>query len=226
MAKTHEVWMNRAFPCFPDGKTYSIPELESRLSFKYVSLNSFESPEEQQEIRERGLKKWKEGGVSVESQELGIRFMQEIEAAYIPDVSIRYLDESLGHGLFLEETIEAGSYVGEYTGIVRKNDLRRYFAPINNYCYEYPVADDLGKSHVIDATSGSLTRFINHSFDPNLRPVHVFYEGFYHLIFLAIRRIEKGTQLCYNYGQNYWYIRRPPTLLSHLSPFQGSKQQF
>lgn len=205
--------MDRAFSYFPEGKVYSISELESHLNFKYVPLNSFESLEEQQEIKERGLKKWKEGEVSAESQELGIRFIQEIEAAYIPQVSIRYLNEALGHGLFLEEMVEEGSYVGEYTGVVRKNDLRRYFSPINNYCYEYPVPDDLGKNHVIDATSGSLTRFINHSFDPNLKPVYVFYEGFYHLIFLAIRRIEKGMQLCYDYGQNYWSIRTPPAAL-------------
>ena len=114
---------------FLDGKAYSIPELESRLNFKYVRLNSFESPEEQQEIKERGLKKWKEGGVSEESQELGAQFIREIEAASIPHVSIRYLGEALGSGLFLEEAIEAGSYVGEYTGVVRKNDLRRYFLP-------------------------------------------------------------------------------------------------
>jgi SET domain-containing protein len=69
---------------------------------------------------------------------------------------------------------------------------------------------------VIDATKGNLTRFINHSIHPNLKPIHVFYEGFYHLIFLALRRIEKGTQLSYDYGKNYWYIREKPVELEIL----------
>jgi uncharacterized protein len=75
------------------------------------------------------------------------------------------------------------------------------------------VPDSLGRSFVIDATQGNLTRFINHSFTPNLRPVHVYYAGFYHLIFLAMQRIEKGTQLSYSYGKNYWYLRGKPAEL-------------
>ena len=39
--------------------------------------------------------------------------------------------------LTAEEEIPPRTYVGEYTGIVRKNN-RRYFTPMNNYCYEYP----------------------------------------------------------------------------------------
>jgi len=205
--------MSRAFSCFPSGKIYRIEELEKHLSFKYLPQNSFESPEAEREIKERGLQKHKDGGVSAKSQELGAKFIDQIRAAYIPEVSIRYLNATLGHGLFLEEPLECGSYIGEYCGIVRENDLRRYFEPLNNYCYEYPVMDGLGKSYLIDATSGNLTRFINHSFQPNLKSVHVFYEGFYHAIFLANQRIEKGTQLCFNYGQSYWHIRGQPSQL-------------
>ncbi len=198
-----------AVPLFPGGELLNLEELQSRLHFVYLSHNAFESEAQQQEIRRRGRKKWESGAVSEEAQALGRRWQDQMSAAYIPAVSVRWLGDSLGHGLFCEEMLEEGSYVGEYTGRIRVNN-RRYFEPLNNYCYEYPVPDDLGRSHVIDATEGNLTRFINHSFEPNLRPVHVFYEGFYHLIFLALKRIEKGTQLCYNYGKNYWYIRGEP----------------
>ncbi len=202
--------MSKAPQYLLDGKACAVQELEMLLKFKYLPRISFETSKDQRSIRKRGIEKWKSNGVSAESQELGSRFIQKIKVEYIPNVSIRWLNESLGHGLFLEENLDRGSYVGEYTGIVRKNDLRRYFNPINNYLYEYPIPDEIGKSYVIDATQGNLTRFINHSFHPNLDPVYAFYDGFYHLIFLATHRIEKGTQLCYNYGKNYWYIRRPP----------------
>jgi hypothetical protein len=141
--------------------------------------------------------------------ELGKKFIDKINAAYIPQVSVRWISDKVGYGLFAEETIARESYVGEYTGVVRKND-RRYFEPLNNYCYEYPVDDEIGRSFVIDATQGNLTRFINHSKSPNLRPIHVFYEGYYHLIFIALRQIEKGQELSFNYGESYWYLRAPP----------------
>jgi len=205
--------MERTFQCFPDGKFFTIQELETHLKFHYLPSIAFATPAEQEDIQQRGLEKWKNNGVSKESQKLGHRFMKEIEAFYLPDVSIRYLNEKLGYGLFSEETLDVGCYVGEYAGLIRKND-RRYLEPLNHYCYEYPVPDHIGRSFVIDATNGSLTRFINHSFTPNLKPVHVFYNGFYHLIFLAMQRIEKGTQLCYDYGQNYWYVRDRPISLS------------
>ncbi len=184
---------------------HSISELEEKLRFKFLPAIAFESPEDKEDIKTRGLN----AQVSIEAEELGKRYAPQILAAYIPAVSVRFIDENVGYGLFAEEPISAGSYVGEYTGIVRRND-RRHFEPLNNYCYEYPVPDSIGRSHVIDATAGNLTRFINHSYTPNLQSTHVFLDGFYHLIFLALHPIQKDTQLTFNYGKNYWYIRSSP----------------
>ena len=184
-------------------KGSSTKDLEQALRFKFLLHNVFE---EKDDVLARGLA----STPTDEAIQLGTQFVDKIEAAYISDVSIRRVSDEVGYGLFAEEVIESGSYVGEYTGIVRKNDVRRYLEPLNNYCYEYPVPDSLGRSFVIDATQGNLTRFINHSFTPNLRPVHVYHGGFYHLIFLAIKRIELGNQLFYDYGKNYWYLRGVP----------------
>ena len=202
----------KTFQLHPEGTFHTIQELEQRLRFKYLPLNAFESPEEQQLVREKGLAKLHNNEISKEAQELGARYSSEIAAGYIPPVSIAWVNEHVGYGLLAAEDIAAGSYCGAYTGIVRKNE-RRYFQPPNDYCYEYPVPDEIGRSYVIDATSGHLTRFINHSADPNLKPVHVFHDGYYHLIFIALCDIKKGIQLSYNYGNNYWVIRDPPTPL-------------
>jgi hypothetical protein len=184
-------------------------ELEALLRFCYLPQIAFESCESKEDVRARGVHKWQEGRVSPEALELGARFSGAVIAAALPACSLHFLGDEVGHGLFVEEEIKAGAFVGEYTGIVRKND-RRYLEPLNDYCYEYPVSDEIGRSFVIDATSGNLTRFINHSNCPNLRPVHIFFDGFYHLIFLALCDIAPSTQLTYNYGLNYWYVRRPP----------------
>ncbi len=199
--------MIKLFPC--DGHLYTILELEERLKFQFSPQNTFESAAEKEEILQRGLEKLKKNAVCARALELGERFRDKIQASYLSLVSIRWVDEKVGYGLFAEEDLEPGSYVGEYTGLVRKND-RLYFEPLNNYCYEYPVPDSIGRSYVIDGTSGHLTRFLNHSDQPNVKPEHVFYEGFYHLIFLAADPIKKGTQLKFHYGQNYWALRRKP----------------
>lgn len=193
----------------PDGLFYSIAELEARIPFKFLPCITFESLKDQADILARGQAKLQNNQVKAQSLELGIKFIEKIEAAYIPQVSVMWISDHVGYGLFAEEEIAPGKYVGEYTGIVRKND-RRYFEPLNNYCYEYPVDDEIGRSFVIDATQGNLTRFINHSSKPNLQPIHVFYGGYYHLIFVALSPIQKGDQLSFDYGESYWYLRSPP----------------
>jgi uncharacterized protein len=179
------------------------------LEFGYLPQIAFQSEEEKRDILARGLAKLERGEVSGEALLLGEKYRKEIEADYAPHVSVRYVSEQVGYGVFAEEELEGGSFIGEYTGMVREND-RRYFAPLNNYCYEYPVPDSIGRSFVIDATQGNFTRFINHSSRPNLRGIHAFFDGFYHAIFLSLRAIRKGEQLSYDYGANYWYIREKP----------------
>lgn len=179
------------------------------VEFDYLPQIAFESEEAKRNVLARGLAKLQRGEVSEEALLLGTKYKSQIEADYAPCVSVRYINEQVGHGAFAEERVKKGSFVGEYTGLVRENN-RRYFAPLNNYCYEYPVADSIGRSFVIDATQGNFTRFINHSSKPNLKGFYAFFDGFYHAIFLSLRAIAKGEQLTYDYGANYWYIRDRP----------------
>jgi uncharacterized protein len=204
--------MAKNFSCFFEGRLCDVTELQEQAKFSYLPHCTFETEEERREIRERGLKQLERGEVGAEALELGKRFIGNIEASWIAPVSVRYLGKELGHGLFSEGDLDVGSYVGVYTGLIRKND-RRYFEPLNDYCYQYPVLDGLGRNYVIDATSGHLTRFLNHSDQPNVDPVYAFHEGFYYLIFLTMRCIEKGEQLTFNYGQNYWHLRGKPVAI-------------
>lgn len=202
----------RKFKLFPEQEILSIPELEKRLNYRHVPLNEFESTADEDEVRQKGLSQEKQWTIPPLALRLGEKYKTQILSSYIPEVSIRLVHPAVGYGLFAEEVIKKDQYAGEYTGVVRRND-RRYFEPLNNYCYEYPVPDEIGRSFVIDATAGCLTRFINHCSKPNLKPLHVYHDGFYHLIFLALMEIEPGTQLSYDYGETYWYIREKPLLL-------------
>lgn len=184
-------------------------ELQQKLGFTYLPQLAFESPQEETLVREKGFSKERNQEITPLAMTLGAQYKNQIEAAYMPPVSLHYVEESVGYGLFAADEIPPNTYVGEYTGIVRRND-RTYFEPLNNYCYEYPVLDEIGRSYVIDATQGHLTRFINHSYTPNLKPIHVYHEGLFHLIFLSLVTIPKNTQLTFSYGRNYWNLRAPP----------------
>ncbi len=170
---------------------------------------SFENPEE---IKRRGMELLKRKKVPKRALQLGEKYRSQIESGYTPKLCVKWISEQIGYGAFAEEKIGKNSYVGEYVGIVREN-VRVYFAPLNNYCYEYPVPDHLGRNYVIDATKGNICRFINHSNQPNLKPYYAFFDGFFHLIFIALRKIEKQEQLTYDYGPSYWYVRTPPEVL-------------
>lgn len=180
--------------------------------FELLTQIAFNSAKEKRDILSRGLKELRKGNVSAEALEMGEKYRKNIESADAPKISIRFINEQVGHGVFAEENLKADRYIGEYTGIVREN-VRIYFVPLNNYCYQYPVLDRTGRHFVIDATKGNFTRFINHSYTPNLKPVYAFIDGFYHLILISLRAIRKGEQLSYEYGPQYWYIRPPPEAL-------------
>lgn len=173
---------------------------------------SFRSKEEKLEIQKLGLEQLENGIVSEEALLLGNKYKDIIESHDLPKMSIRLINENVGNGVFAEEPLEKGSYIGEYTGVVREN-TRIYFVPLNNYLMEYPALDELGRNLVVDAENGNSCRFINHSTEPNLKAHYAFIDGFYHILLFALRKIEIGEQLTHDYGANYWVLRSAPEKL-------------
>ncbi len=184
-------------------KLLPLSELEILLNFHYLPALVFK---EEENIWEKGIQKWEEGKVVPDHLHNGLLYKRSIEKKKMPKASLRWCGENVGWGLFAEEKIAAGSFIGEYTGLVRKNDEYT----LNDYLYEYPVPDPIGRNYVIDATQGNLTRFINHCETPNLKPLYAYSEGIYHLVLVSIQTIKKGSQLTYDYGKKYWYVRTPP----------------
>lgn len=180
-------------------KLLSMKELGRELQFTYLPHLTFASEKLKKELYLSSGKK--------EAEVLGSLWKEQILMGSMPKVSIRWVGKEVGYGLYAEESLKAGSYLGEYVGEVRKNN---HHTRISDYLYSYPVLDEIGRSYVIDAENGSLTRFINHSTRPNLTPTYAFFDGYYHLIFLVKTPIEKGEQLSYNYGRQYWTIRSRP----------------
>ncbi len=179
--------------------------LQENLQFTYLDHLTVLDPQEKEKITRDGPKYL--DGIA---QDNGKHYGPLIHSAFIPKVSVRFVSEEAGYGLFAEEDLPANSYVGEYVGKIRKNNEHGTF---NHYLYSYPVLDSIGRNYVIDATWGNLLRFANHSFTPNLKPCYAYCFSFYHTIFITLRPIVKGEQLTYNYGKNYWYSRGTPLTL-------------
>jgi SET domain-containing protein len=114
----------------------------------------------------------------------------------------------VGFGVFATQSIPYLTYIGEYAGELRAR--KRKTDRSNNYIFGYMVGF-FGTPWIIDASKkGNFTRFINHSFHPNVNSRGVIVDGLYHIIFFANRRIEKGEQLTYDYGPTYWNKRSYP----------------
>ncbi|EDX16735.1 GD16494 [Drosophila simulans] len=70
---------------------------------------------------------------------------------------------------------------------------------------------DLDNGHCIDANYyGNVTRFFNHSCEPNVLPVRVFYEHqdyrFPKIAFFSCRDIDAGEEICFDYGEKFWRV--------------------
>lgn len=118
------------------------------------------------------------------------------------NVKYKVKRSSAGLGLFAEEPIKRGTWIIEYVGkiISGKKEVEEY--PENKYLFE------TSKVRIIDGSARSNTaRYINHSCKPNCE-VDIF-SG--RVFIKAIKRIEVGEELTYDYGEEYFdeYIRKP-----------------
>lgn len=130
----------------------------------------------------------------------------KIQTNTLPSLGIKWIDSTLGYGVFTTHFLKPGTLIGEYTGYVRR--LYRTHPDTNPYCFHYPSRFFSFKYFVIDASLGGNTlRFINHSDQPNLTPAWVLDRDLLHLIFLTLMPIEPNSQLTVNYGSDFWKSR-------------------
>lgn len=187
----------------------TLQQFEDFTGIKYLSHLHFKNYGSLKEISNNCPWILKSSCLGKENRKLGMDFQNEINAGYVADLSICWIDDFIGYGVFANQDIPAGSYIGEYTGIVRR--LNRFNPDHNAYCFHYPTRFWSWKYFMIDALhEGNETRFINHSNDPNLQPQCLVNadQGLLHLVFFAAKHIDKGSQLTFNYGPDFWKRRQ------------------
>jgi uncharacterized protein len=123
-----------------------------------------------------------------------------------------------GRGVFARRPIQAGQRIIEYTGEIISSDesARRAEAsggPIN-HTFFFSLAD----GNLIDGGSnGNDARFINHSCDPNCEA----YEEDGRVFIHALRDIEQGEELNYNYALIY-EARHTPAVKKAFACYCGA----
>jgi uncharacterized protein len=184
-------------------KQYTVQEFQTATGVTYLPALEFEDLPTLEAVRKKCARAVEKGTVGRQSRWLGVLHAEEIRNNFVADVSIRWIDETFGYGLFAEQDLSTGQYIGEYTGVVRKCNL--IIERINEYCFAYPTNAMSFQKHIIDACEkGNETRYANHSDDNNCESMGVWCDGIFHIIIRAIRDISAGSQLTYDYSGLYW----------------------
>jgi hypothetical protein len=189
----------------------SIPELEKLLNFEYLPFMRFADYGLLKQIMDDAQRARDKGYMYTERVYLGMTYRQELDSGSGVDVSIRWVDDAMGYGLFTEKPLRLWDLVGVYTGDVVKRSL---FASTSDYCFRYPMGELYPKRYVIESDNcGNVTRFINHSDDANCTANACYYKGMMHMLIYAHRPIFAGQQLYIDYGAHYWgkrnYVNNP-----------------
>lgn len=193
-------------------------EMRKTLGFNYRSHMTFISREVFEEVLGECPYLLRCPWLIKENHELAERYREDISAGSTAKISIKWIDNTLGYGAFLDEDVPEGAFIGEYTGIVRR--LYRECPDHNAYCFAYPTRLWGRKVFTIDAMKeGNVMRFCNHSEKPTLAAHCVVDRRLLHQIFVAARPLKKGTQLTFDYGQDYWERRHMVAIDSTKSPF-------
>lgn len=185
-------------------------ELEEKMGIQWLHALEFQKASIEERIKRKSAKALKKGWLDTRQKWLGVYYSKEIKSGYHPDLLIKWLEPGIEYGVIANENLAKGTYIGEYTGVIRKRTRKD---KNNFYSFEYAVGDGWESPYIIDAREkGNFTRFINHSQFPNLEPISVYFEDAMHVILIASKAIQKGEHLCYDYGADYWLKRTQPII--------------
>lgn len=107
--------------------------------------------------------------------------------------------EGAGRGLFTKVRIEIEDTIGYYTGeIIGEQEFYDPDRPFSAYVLW------VCRTHIIvgDGPKANYTRYINHSDEPNA--FLVVSSRWKTARFEALRTIEAGEEIFFNYGDDYW----------------------
>ena len=136
---------------------------------------------------------------------LSALYGDDIAAKKLMPMSIRWIDSQVGHGVFAEDDLLEGGFVGIYGGQVQDRSL----VDSKDYAWSYAGETLEGERITLDgAIKGNELRLINDGKDPNCVVEYIIgKDNLWHVCYLAAKDIKKGEQLLVSYGPAYWETR-------------------
>ena len=183
-------------------------EFENFMEVEYLHNLSFDTTKILKKINKMCITAGRDGNLTRENIWHGCYYESEIKNHVVADVYLKWINETKEYGLFADNDFKSISFIGEYTGVVRK--FKKRLDDRNAYCFEYSIGYKK-TPYTIDARErGSLIRFVNHSIKPNLTPISVYLDGKMHILFRTNRKVLKDEEFTYDYGPFYWTRREKP----------------
>jgi len=182
--------------------------LFNNLSIRYLKNNEIFFPEVKQADLRGSLyyTENKEEFIYLEE-----KFGEKLRKNYTAPTYIKKIDDSMGYGLFSSKDLKADDLIGEYTGIVQEafhyDPSDKETSDKTEYAWDYP--DDIPGLPPLEINAryaGGILRFVNHSFQPNLRIEHTIVDNEWKIFFVADENIEKDAELFVDYGDAYWAV--------------------
>lgn len=210
---------DQLIPLERDGQLVLISpqEFEKITGSAFIPQLDFEDFSLLSDIARKSEQLHKQGKLPREQLWLGSYFRTEILSFAIPGIFLRYIDPTIGWGVFAARDFQKMEFIAEYSGKLRRR--KRSLDQKNAYCFEYILAPGIITHYAIDARDqGGIGRFINHSSAPNLLSTLATVDHIPHIVLITNETIPKGTQLCYDYGSDYWSHRTAP---KNLASSQG-----
>lgn len=134
-----------------------------------------------------------------------------IQQKYESPWYMKYISKKVGYGVFAAAPIKKGQLIAEYAGIIYDKKTYLNKVPYNaNYCWNMTSHSSAAPETLfyVDAIkSCNVTRFINHSYTPNVMPLPLYTPEGYRMLYVACEDIEQDEQLLVNYGSGYWAQR-------------------
>ncbi len=191
--------------------SFSVEELERRFNFSYLPHLEFDSIDTVEAICERTEKTLKDKTTRAMNHWTQSLHERSYRTTELDCIALGYVNPLVGHGIFAKKHLPKLTLIGEYTGEVRKRSKRG--DRFNDYIFAFSSGPK-NTPYIIDARhKGNLTRFINHSEQPNCISRWMVIDGITRIIFYTKDIVQKGEQLTYDYGRFYWRSRIFPQVL-------------
>jgi|GEM_PF-3259679 len=129
---------------------------------------------------------------------------------WVQKYDVRWINESVGYGLFAKTAYKKNEVIGVYTGYLTSR------AQNKEYVFQWTDPPYENKVCIDGLRQGNATRFMNHALTKikgvrnhacNVSSVEFFYNGIPYVIFITDRKVNPDEQLCYDYGRGYWEQR-------------------